>query len=304
MSKTALFKRTAVLLGIAFVLSGPTASQNRRRSDIDSTASILISQYMIRTGSEALLITDPEQVQELVHLFRNNSTVPHACAYHWILWFRQSATISIPFAHNEECEVYAHHNKRIHKLLNSYFSSILKTPRDFIVTLTVPASMSPQELAQKLENNGRQIFFLDRSENRLPRLRLEATSVSPAPKSRRDWPALEKRNLQQAETALERALQVIKANYPVVNSTPADHRSSSSVGERFEDKVESTIYFASGTDLNNIVIAPSVHIIEKVVPSSYMVQLVVKEPFSERLRSLLISENAFVVDVRAFGNFH
>lgn len=139
---SALIRRVIPLAVLLCVGAGNVVTQDLKLG-LENTRIILISQYMIRTGNEALLITDAEKVKELVRLFKNNRTAGHACAYHWIIWFRQGTNSSIPFAHNEECEIYKHYDKEIHSVLNAYFSTIKQNPTHFIFNVKVPASMGP-----------------------------------------------------------------------------------------------------------------------------------------------------------------
>src|SRR5882672_3476788 len=69
------FQRLILLAVLMAVGAGRTLTQDlkdpgsRNRPSLEQTKVILISQYMQRTGNEAMLITDPDKVNELVKLF-------------------------------------------------------------------------------------------------------------------------------------------------------------------------------------------------------------------------------------------
>jgi len=299
-------RRTISTLLVPLVLglsAYSTVAQTRKRSDIGGTRSILIAQYMARTGSEALLITDRKRIDELVRLFRNNEAVPHACGYHWIIWFRQSATNAVPFAHNEDCQVYRLYDTELHAVLNSYFSSILKSPKYYVVDVTVPASLSPEDVVTKLESPNQQVFFFNPTDERLPHITIAAKAISKMPVSRGQRDAAEARNLRNAKQQLAIAIRSITSTYTGAKASPPDHRSSRSGGGEIEDTVQSTISFSNTTDPTRIAIPESVRVIERTMPDSYIVQLVVDQPFSPMLCSTLTSKYPFVVHVRAFGDF-
>ena len=105
----------------AYAQHNTSAKSTEESRDINNTDAILINKYMILSGEEALLITNADEINRLVRLFRNNRTVPHACAYHWNLWFRQSITKAVPFSHNEDCEIYLRQSKQV----NSFAADLL-----------------------------------------------------------------------------------------------------------------------------------------------------------------------------------
>jgi hypothetical protein len=289
---------------IALLSLTTTLAQNRvRSSSIEHTNAILISQYMIRTGDEALLITDPKEINELVKLFRNNRTVPHACAYHWNIWFRQSSTESIPFSHNEDCEIYENYDKRIHVLLNGYFKAILHNPTHFILNVKVPSSLEPEDAVRRLEANERKVFFFAGTEQRLPYVKLRAISVSQIPKDHAQTRTAELKNVSIAETKLRHAIEMLKGKYPVGKATKLDHRFSSFGGGRIEDGVETTVYFPFGTCLSNISVENEVEVLDRKTPTEYVLQLVIRDRFSEAVKRTLMSSNPFILDVLAFPNW-
>lgn len=302
------FRKVVVIFVVTFAATAGTPSQTRNDSatepsTIERTNAILISQYMIRTGSEALLITDPEKISELVRLFTNNRTAPHACAYHWLIWFRQSATRSIPFSHNEECEIYANHDKQIHLLLNAYFRAIKQNPTQFILNIKVPASLEPDEAVRKLEDNKQKVFFFSETEQRLPYIRIQASAISNIPKNRSEWDAAESKNLSLAEDRLRNAIAALRSKYTIVKTTKLDNRYSRFGGGTMEHRVETTIYFPIGTTVDNIGVPSGVDVLDRKMPGYYILQLVVQERFSEAFRRSLMSSNPFILDVHPFPNF-
>jgi hypothetical protein len=278
--------------------------ESRNPPSLEQTKIILISQYMQRTGNEALLITDADKVNELVKLFSNNRTAGHACGYHWLIWFRQSATSTIPFAHNEECEIYKEHDKRIHSLLDAYFSTIKQNPTHFIFNVKVPASLEPQEAARRLEDDRQKVFFFAGTEQRLPSLTVQATAVSDIPKARSQWTGAESRNRSAARAKLSEALEVLRKRYPIVEITKLDNRYSSFGGGKIEDRVETTIYFPFGTGVNDIGMPNNLRVLSRNIPTDYMIQLIVQEKLSADVKQALMARNSFILDVLAFPNFH
>lgn len=302
-------RRAIFMFVIAFVAANGTLSQDRdgspgRSSGIEHTNAILISQYMIRTGSEALLVTDPARIDEFVRLFRNNSRIPrHACGFHWIIQFRQGNTELLSFPHNEDCEIYAHNNNRIHSLLNASFTQILQDPKYFLLNVRLPASLTPDEAVEKLESGERKIFFFNGTKERLPSIKIRATAISAIPKFRRQWDAAEASNLKLAQDRLRDAIEDVRTTNTIVKLTKLDSRYSSFGGGKIEDRVETTIYYPFGTAVGDIRVPNKVEVLERKVPTYYIIQMVVKERFSDNLRLSLMSSNPFILDVRAFPDF-
>lgn len=299
-----------VALALTFALAeGALAQKNRAssprhsgsESSIKQTNSILISKYMILNGNEALLIRDNVKIKELVSLFSGNETVGHACAYHWLIWFRQDPTFAVPFSHNEDCEVYQANNARINSLLKTYVKIIKNSPSHFIYNLKIPASLEPEEAVKKLESNSHLVFFFRGTAERLPHIKIQATTRSEIPKDRTKWNIAKSKNLDSGKGRLKQAIDASGRRYTIVKSTKLDNRYSSFGGGIIEDRIETTIYFQYGTALDNVEnVLNEIDVLEKKIPTYYILQLVAEERFSNKFRQQLMSNHQFLMDVFPF----
>jgi hypothetical protein len=302
-TKIVLFILTLAMAKGALAQANKTFSskQSDSESSIKQTNAILISKYMILNGNEALLIRDSSKIKELVSLFSGNETVGHACAYHWLIWFRQNPTTAVPFSHNEDCEVYQANNTKINSLLKTYFSIIKNSPSHFIYNLKVPASLEPEEAVRKLENNSHFVFFFRGTEERLPHIKIQATTRSEIPKDRTKWNIAKSKNLDLGQGKLKEAIDALGRRYAIIKSTKLDNRYSSFGGGIIEDRVVAIIYFQYGTALDNIEnVLNEVDVLEKKIPTNYMLQLVAEERFSDKFRRRLMSNHQFLLDVFPF----
>ncbi|HEX6190696.1 MAG TPA: hypothetical protein VFZ40_21775 [Pyrinomonadaceae bacterium] len=285
----------------AYAQPNTSAKPTEESRDINSTHAILISKYMILSGEEALLITNADEINRLVRLFRNNRTVPHACAYHWNLWFRQSITKAVPFSHNEDCEIYLTQSKQVNSLLRTYFYTIKRKPTHFISNLRVQASIEPVEAARSLEDAHHKVFFFRGDEQRLPYIKVQATSISKLPKSRQEWNRANIRNLEIAKNRLREAIQHFQSKYEVVRTTRLDNRYSR-FGQEIEHRVEATIYFSYGSNIERIDVPRGIETLERRTPSHYILQLVSEERFSDDFKKRIMTGHRFVLDVFPFPN--
>jgi hypothetical protein len=278
-----------------------SASTKPDASRLKQTNAILIRKYMIQQGPEALLIQDRHGIEKLVNLLGNNRRVGHACGYHWLIWFRLSPTVAVPFSHNEDCEVYQNNSAQINSLLKRYSQLIKTKPSHFIHSLKIPASLAPEDAAQLLENNSQFVFCFSGTEQRLPHVRLQATSISKMPADRSQWEAVQTKNVASAERQLQNAIEGLRHRYEIESITKFDKRYSMSGDGRFEDRVETTVYFPYQTTLENIEnLLNGVEILEKKVPTSYDLKLVSEERFSEKVKQRLTNAYPFLLDVLPF----
>ena len=269
-----------------------------RGSDLGATNAILISKYMFQTGSEAYFTSDRKEIEQLVHLFRNNRSAPHACGYHWLIWFRESPTEAVPVSHNEECESYEANNAEIKSTLKRYFDSIRNYPTSFISNVWVAASVQPEEAAKQLEDSEYHLFFLLGTLERLPHIRIRSRSISGIPQDRSDWESAKSKNVRDAEDRLRREIEELRKNYEIVHFTKLEVPYSSFGGGKIEDRAETKIYFRYGSGLESIENQlKETELLEKTSPSYYVVQLVSAEKYSPALKQRLTTKHQFILNV-------
>lgn len=306
------FARHAAIVGfvvltfaLGFAVHGQrepsTSSENPSSTRLKQTNAILISKYMIEQGPEALLIRDHQEIEKLVSLLSENKTVGHACGYHWLIRFRQSPTVSVPFSHNENCEVYENQSALINSLLKGYSHLIKTKPAHFIYTLKVPASLAPEDAAKQLENDKQFVFFFSGVEQRLPHITIRATAASKMPNDRSRWEVVKTKNVAAAKRKLQDAVEALSHRYAITTVTDFEKRYSRSGAGRFEDGVETTLYFAPQTSLDHIeTVLGSVEIRETKQPVSYNLQLVLEERYSEDVKQRLMDLYPFILAVAPF----
>ena len=68
--------------------------------------------------------------------------------------------------------------------------------------------------------------------------------------------------------------------------------------------METKIYFPLGTLLNDVTVPNFVEVLDSKIPSYYYAQIVLEERFSPTVRSALMSQYSFILDVSPFPDFH
>jgi hypothetical protein len=250
------------------------------------------------SGDEAILITDKSEIEKLVGLFEGNHRARHACSFHWDIWFWRSPTESYLLPFNEECEKYSSNSSLIHSTLKIYSSKLRQNPPHFVANVKVSASLTPEALTQRLEDDGKQVFFLRGTDERLPSITIQSTAISDIPDSKKLWDMAKEKNERKAKQVLREAVSKIKAMYPVTKNTDFDRRYSSFGGGKIEDRVQTTIYFPYDTKLDEIGRAlENVKLLKCKIPDSYFVQLISKERLTPEQKRLIMVANPFVMAI-------
>jgi hypothetical protein len=285
-----------------FLLGLLCAPVNAQTPVPENTNAVLISKYMALSGNEAHLITDKDEIKKFVRLFQNNKKIyPHACGYHWLIWFQSSPTAATAIAHNQECETYQRSNKVVHRTLKTYFDKIKTAPAYFITNIKIPASLSPQEIVKEFADGKELVVFFNGLNDRLPRIKLEVKSVSDIPKDKRQWEKANKQTETDAINRLQKQINELKSRYQVIDATQPQMSRSSFGDGKIESIVQSTIYFEYGFQVDEIKVSEDgLNITEKKTPADYIVQIVGDENFSNAFKQRLMSQHKSILEAFAY----
>jgi len=131
---------------------------------------LLVMRSFWHSGSEALVIADPREAGDLFFLLAGNSTVGHACGFHWALVFEDASRKIVQHLHNKDCEAYRDFPDEIQERLHRYFRSVDDAPTHHLLDVEIDPAADPNAVAKLLERDGRLVFFLAPPDARFPRL--------------------------------------------------------------------------------------------------------------------------------------
>jgi len=229
-----------------------------------------------RGGNEAALITEPDDVAELVRLVACNTHVSHhACGYDWLVWFRQSDGSMRVSGHNDECEVYGHRNAATQKLLRRYFEAIRREPRAFVFDVAVPAAIDPREAAARLRSDEMTSFLMRGPDQRLPRIVIDVAATADIPADRARWDAATETTRRAAIAHLQTVVDELAKRYPEIQHDELDNRASRFGGGTIEEHAQTTVYFPFGTRVGDIAVAGA-DVVKRNEPAYSVVQVVAK----------------------------
>jgi hypothetical protein len=265
---------------------------------------LLIIKAFWQSGTEALLIDDPQQVRQMFDLVADNATVGHACGYHWELVFEGAQRQLMKHLHNKDCETYRFFDQEIHSRLTSYFYRIENAPTHFLLEVALDPRADPEKVATLLEGDGRRAFFLQHPDMRFPRLRIirSARGVAPGGAGEQAEAAIKAKALERTNAAIQLLVSKEKAR---LFEQPRQ-KMASYVDGRIEIAMEATVVLPLQFDEARLQqyaneIGPGADADETlkdlatvkesfVRPAEYILSVVSPEPYSraleERLRRL------------------
>lgn len=254
---------------------------------------MLVMKAFWQSGTDALLIEDPREVNAIFDLLAGNATFGHACGFHWSVVFEDASRRLVSQFHNEECQPYRMFDAEIQSLLQSYFARVKSAPTGFLLEVELDPRADPESIARLLERDGRRVFFLQHPDSKLPRLRVERKASGPVSREYGE----NERSVIEAK-AREKVVAVIREfsarDGARVFEEPRSRMSSSGRG-RYESAFQATIVFPLAFDESRL--APEDGEFER--PASWVVTLVSPERFSRKLEETIRAASPYVLRVAA-----
>lgn len=265
----------ASVMLVALLACDEHAAARQPRRKLPPTTAVIILKYMYDPDETAAFITDPAVIQQFREsIAENPHAVEHACGYHWLICFRDQSGNVTTYAHNEDCEEYQRHNRRVSSLLKRTFKQIRENPSAYVFNATIPADITPEMLIARTSGRQHHVFFLDGTDSRLPSLHIQVSVKSPIPEDRNEWESAVKANRERALKRLNEAVWAVERATPGIHHSRLENRFSSFGGGEIEDHADTFLYLPYGESPQNLNLPPDIEVLEKTRPAHYSVQVV------------------------------
>ena len=287
----------SILLVTCALGASCVAARPRPAAPVTGVEAVLLSKDMFACGDEAVLVIEPAAVAALVAGVRDNETVAHACGHHWLISFIGTDGNITHAGHDLECEKYIRDDRGVHRLLEGYFRRAERGLEQFLLDITIDASMTLEQASHALAAEGR-VFSPSGEAPRLPSVTLQASATRAIPQARAQWNAASDANERAATDLVMSAVAVVLRAHPAATAGEPVVKMSSFGGNEIVDDVECRIELPFGTDPASLPsLPPGTFVGEVEVPTRVVVQLVTPTRLDAAARAALRERHPFLLDV-------
>lgn len=268
--------------------------------------SVLVHKWKFLPGNEALIITDQSDIQELLNLLRNNERNQHACGFHWVFRFQHDLVNASIHRHNQDCQTYQRHNRKIQRLFHSYFTRINEEPSHFLYHIHIDADYEPEVVVSHLMTDDVYIFFFE-PEVRWPHVWFRGKATIPLENSGKDSQKALETGEMIINTTIQEAGMRLKEKYSVQRMEgPTSIEGPIYRGEEESGEVvfEFTAYFNADQQLEGVkeLLESDMEIIATTISFEYRIQVAFPVRLNAEDMMKLKEKYEFVREIKPFNS--
>ncbi|MDR2840277.1 MAG: hypothetical protein LBV75_03275 [Paludibacter sp.] len=252
----------------------------------------------------ALLITDKDEMIDDQKLFLAPTTISHLCGYSYkISFWYDFDSIYSSRSLNGNCESFDYKPYKTQKQLDFYAKRLETRPTHYIYNLSIPVSIKPDEVKEKLRNSGLKIFFLDGKNKRYPGVNISYETKSFVEKNKRHSREAEDKNAQKFRKEIEEIVNNVNVIVPFLNKSGVRFYNIGTIGDSTYHK--GTIYLTFELGIDSLKVK---NILEQAgaksrfsIPKTYNIQLLDTSPDIDDIRNKL-KKYTFIEQISEYGS--
>ncbi|MDR0873160.1 MAG: hypothetical protein LBN27_06790 [Prevotellaceae bacterium] len=251
----------------------------------------------------ALLITDKNEIMIDQKLFLAEQHSLHLCGYSYeISFFYDIDSLYYSHSLNKKCEIFDYEPYKTQKQLDFYAKQLETSPTHYIYNLSIPVTIIPNEVKEKLKNSGLLIFFLDGKLNCYPNVYIKYKTHSFVEKSKQYSREAEEKDAEKFRKEIDEMINNVSKIATVIEKEDIYFSTIGTLNDSTYHWGSLNVTFDFGVDtlkVKNILEQAGAKVHFRI-PKTYNIQLLDISPNIDDIKNKL-KEYTFIEQISEYG---